>query len=128
MPHPNQIVSREWNYPTKRKALTLFCERNPLTAISVRLGIPVSTLYRWSREETWRAVRSQLALNLSDFVTTQRSEIERLLIQTLRICAKLNDRVEESLERGDKLDAKNLERLATAFQRNSDTLLRLLGR
>jgi hypothetical protein len=128
MPHPKQVVPREWPYPVKRKALERFCERYPLTRISAELDIPVTTLYRWSWQECWREVRSQMTLDLGSFVTAQRSYVEKLLIQTLRICEKLNTRVESALSEGRDVDAASLERIAATFQRNSDVLLRLLGR
>ena len=110
-----------------KRALELYLQRYPHEEITKRTGIHKSALERWITAGDWANAREDLATSLRKLVESRGEEIASLLATSLRVHAKLLLRIEEKLDAGEDLRADELERLATAFNRTCDFLLRLLG-
>ena len=118
---------RSHPYSVRRKACRLYAERYPLTEVSKILKIPVTTLYNWSRDNDFKSLRDEVELDLRGDLQSMRNTVVTALNRTLRVYEKLAARIEEHLDKGE-LIPEELAVLALAFERNSNVLLRLLGK
>lgn len=130
-----QLVPRRWPEPKKREVRKLFYEWYDVPEIARRTGVPKRTIDNWVYDDRLRERRAQLARSLDDEIEELKQKSVVTVSQTLSTASKLLERIETWVDESkapealyDSEMAIQLERVANAFDKALNPVLRLLGK